>query len=532
MGNLSANEIFNPDERRHPPPTDSDESDRGSEIEKFIRDKYQYKRFMAPEPANPSPFAPPPVPKDPVAGRSGGASLGSQSDMADAIHPRRAPSRAKSTPIVSSTSSSHSHNVLPSFSPPPVSSSTASSRAPVFGSGNLPYRPSTASALEPPPPSQRAITSKPQTYPQPRPTSSDSPPQPYNNQPPLQYVSQTSPVSTNPLWQDMMSLSVSSQTVTPSPTSSNSGSTFPPSSYANGSSLNASPSVRGVFRSNSDDVLGTSSRSYSLPTPSPSVAGMSAFGNGIGGVQSNATNSINPFSRLNRQMTGTGSSGGVYGTQQNALTNPFNTGGSSSFLGNQMTGYQAAAQQQVSSTWSNASNAHMGQPQQQTMSQSPFGFGGMGGMMNTLPSSSVMLPNSQSQSSQSFNIPSSSPFGMGGSSSSGLSFQQAYQLPYAPNSSTPSSTFPSISSANAQSSSPFQQPFNMASQPQQSPSPFNNLNISTQSSFAQSMLPAHLKHPGPPQPTRSNTNPFGELWTGGAQNGGSYGGGSAWNGAR
>jgi hypothetical protein len=257
---------------------------------------------------------------------------------------------------------------------------------------------------------------------------------------------------------------------------------------------------------------------------------MSAFGNGIGGVQTNPSSPINPFSHLSRQMSGTGSGGGVYGSQQNTLNNPFNTGGGSSFIGTQMTGYQAAAQQQAATPWNNTSNAHMGQTQQQSMSPSPFGFGGMGGMMNTLPPPSVMLPNSQSQ--QSYNIASSSPFGMAGSSSSGLSFQQAYQLPYAPNSSTPTSTFPSISSANTQSSSPFQQPFNMSSQQQQSPSPFNNVNASSQSSFAQSMLPAHLKHPGAPQPTRSNTNPFGELWTGSAQNGGSYGGGSAWNGAR
>jgi stromal membrane-associated protein len=530
MGNLNANQIFNPNERRHPPPPDSDENDRGSEMEKFIRNKYQYKQFMAPAPATSPTSAPPPVPKDPVPGRSGGASLGSQSDVEDVIQLRRAPSRAKSTPIVSSKSSSHSQNVLSSFNPPPASSSV-SSRAPVFGSGNLPYRPSTASALEPPPPSQRANSSKSHTYPQPVPIPPDPSPQPYNNQPRLQYASQVSPGPTNPLWQDMMSLSLSPGATSPS-TSSTSGSMFSSPSYANGSSLHPPPSVLGAFRSNSDDVLGAPSRSFSLPSPSPSVAGMSAFGNAMG-MQTNPSSPVNPFSHLGRQMTGTLSGGGSYGNQQSTLTNPFNTGGSTSFLNNQMTGYQGAPSQQTTPPWSSAPTSHIGQAQQQSMSQSPFGFGAMGGMMNTLPSSSVMLANPQSQSQQSFNMTSSSPFGVGGAPSSALSFQQAYQVPYTPGSSAAAPSFSSLPSTNTQAPSPFQHPFNMPSQQRQSPSPFNNLNASTQSSFAQSMLPAYLKNPGPPQPTRSNTNPFGDLWaSSAAQNAGPHAGGSAWSGAR
>jgi stromal membrane-associated protein len=46
MGNLNANAIYNPDERRHPPPTNMEESERDSEMEKYIRGKYEYKRFM------------------------------------------------------------------------------------------------------------------------------------------------------------------------------------------------------------------------------------------------------------------------------------------------------------------------------------------------------------------------------------------------------------------------------------------------------------------------------------------------------
>src|ERR1700735_5280984 len=114
MGNTKANAIYNPDERRHPPPTDFDESNRDSEMEKFIRNKYQYKKFLAPVPPaatssgiataarSASPLVPKPPAKDPVPGRVGGSSLGESSDFDKVI---RAPSRAKSTPIVSSVAS-------------------------------------------------------------------------------------------------------------------------------------------------------------------------------------------------------------------------------------------------------------------------------------------------------------------------------------------------------------------------------------------------------------------------------------------
>jgi stromal membrane-associated protein len=46
MGNTKANSIYNPDESRHPPPTNTSEfNDRDSELEKFIRRKYVEGRF-------------------------------------------------------------------------------------------------------------------------------------------------------------------------------------------------------------------------------------------------------------------------------------------------------------------------------------------------------------------------------------------------------------------------------------------------------------------------------------------------------
>ncbi|KAI0037043.1 putative GTPase activating protein for Arf-domain-containing protein, partial [Vararia minispora EC-137] len=46
IGNIKSNQYFNPDEVRHPPPTNLVDSERDGELEKFIRDKYEFKRFI------------------------------------------------------------------------------------------------------------------------------------------------------------------------------------------------------------------------------------------------------------------------------------------------------------------------------------------------------------------------------------------------------------------------------------------------------------------------------------------------------
>ncbi|KAG1888247.1 hypothetical protein F4604DRAFT_1570482 [Suillus subluteus] len=45
-GNIKSNAFYNPDEARHPPPANMMEAERDSEIEKFIRAKYEFKWFM------------------------------------------------------------------------------------------------------------------------------------------------------------------------------------------------------------------------------------------------------------------------------------------------------------------------------------------------------------------------------------------------------------------------------------------------------------------------------------------------------
>lgn len=47
VGNIKSNEMYNRDEVRHPPPANMIDVARDSEIEKFIRDKYEFKRFVS-----------------------------------------------------------------------------------------------------------------------------------------------------------------------------------------------------------------------------------------------------------------------------------------------------------------------------------------------------------------------------------------------------------------------------------------------------------------------------------------------------
>ncbi|KAH8101762.1 hypothetical protein BXZ70DRAFT_74502 [Cristinia sonorae] len=46
IGNLNSNFVFNPNERRHPPPINAIDQERDSELEKFIRSKYEFKSFV------------------------------------------------------------------------------------------------------------------------------------------------------------------------------------------------------------------------------------------------------------------------------------------------------------------------------------------------------------------------------------------------------------------------------------------------------------------------------------------------------
>ncbi|MBW0495483.1 hypothetical protein O181_035198 [Austropuccinia psidii MF-1] len=46
LGNLKVNRYYNPNEAKNPPPTDLEESERDSQLEKYIRMKYESRRFL------------------------------------------------------------------------------------------------------------------------------------------------------------------------------------------------------------------------------------------------------------------------------------------------------------------------------------------------------------------------------------------------------------------------------------------------------------------------------------------------------
>ncbi|CAA7266243.1 unnamed protein product [Cyclocybe aegerita] len=46
MGNIKSNSIYNPNELKHPPPPNLEDTERDSEIEQYIRAKYEYRKFI------------------------------------------------------------------------------------------------------------------------------------------------------------------------------------------------------------------------------------------------------------------------------------------------------------------------------------------------------------------------------------------------------------------------------------------------------------------------------------------------------
>lgn len=544
MGNAKANAFYNPDERRHPPPTDLDESDRDSEMEKFIRNKYQYKKFVAPAapagtPSNvaatvrsPSPplLIPRPPGKDPVPGRVGGTSLGESSDFDKVI---RAPSRAKSTPIVSSAAPSSPSvgrtNVLSPASPAIPSSSGP--RTTVF-EPTLPYRPSTAAALEGAYASGQSASpwASSSNY---RNNTSSAPPvppisspvRPYSatptstiQQPRLQYLPQTSITSTpspNPLWDDVLVLSGS-----PSASGATAASQLGSSAFKLGiPSSGTLPILSSAIGTGS---FGITPRSFSMPTTqtslSPVVTGAST------GSNASSIGAPNPFMGLNANSSalslGTGS-GGV--GSMTTMTN-LSIGGSGIGLGSSLgvnNPYNSVAAMKtgitpvLSSAATRNGNINLslsdawpqnGQQQQFLGTQNQFVSSPTQEQQLSQAFSTMGLGNSNSSFGGNPAIDGTrfgqgaSPFGqqmqshqptamssMSSTASSSLSFQQTYGLnnPY------------SNSSASL-----FQPPLQATPQLSQNSAP-------SQSSFAQSMLPAHLKNHGQQQVQAPNLNPFG-----------------------
>ena len=546
MGNTKANATYNPDERRHPPPTDFDESDRDSEMEKFIRNKYQYKKFLAPaatlssvtvtarSSSPPVPIPRPPA-KDPVPGRVGGSSLGERSDFDKVI---RAPSRAKSTPIASSAiPGSPSVGRINVLSPPsPAIPFTSGPRVPVF-EPTLPYRPSTAAALEGPYAAGQSASPW-VSSPNYRNNTSSAPPvppislpaRPYSSsssssavqQPPLQYLPQSTITSTssNPLWDDMLVLSGA-----------------PPASGYNSttavSQLGSSAFKPGITASGTLPTLGSAvgnmgfgvtPRSFSMPTTqaslSPVVTGASTYSTGS---NASSTGAPNPLMGLNANSSALSLGAGSSGVGGAATMSSMGMGGSSIGVGgvpsannpySSISAMKTGITPALSATAAGNGNMSLsvsdawsqpGQQQQFVGLQSRFvtsptqeqqlsnAFGGMS-LGNSSSSLNLAIGRTQfGEGTPSFgqqvqSTQSTGASSMASTASASLSFQQTYGLNNPYGVSSPAALF--------------------QSQSQTAPQPLQN-SAPSQSSFARSMLPAHLKNQAHQQAPTPDLNPFG-----------------------
>ncbi|KAI0058315.1 hypothetical protein BV25DRAFT_1282159 [Artomyces pyxidatus] len=128
-GNIKSNQHYNANEVRNPPPTNMVDSERDGELEKFIRDKYEYKRFVS---------------KSAIVAQHLGPSRSAASVRSSTSPTTAAPVRSQTTPLTN-----------PSYTSSSSSPSVAGGRAPVGPSAALrapPARTASQPVAQPPPP--------------------------------------------------------------------------------------------------------------------------------------------------------------------------------------------------------------------------------------------------------------------------------------------------------------------------------------------------------------------------------------------
>ncbi|KAF9781327.1 ArfGap-domain-containing protein [Thelephora terrestris] len=115
MGNIKSNAIYNPDEIRNPPPTNMIEQERDSDLEKYIRAKYEFKKFFD---------------KRGVVAAKLGPSR-SRDSFARGLSPARSSTIKSSTPPPKSTIQSSSSQLGVDLPPRPASAVVQPTQAPV-----------------------------------------------------------------------------------------------------------------------------------------------------------------------------------------------------------------------------------------------------------------------------------------------------------------------------------------------------------------------------------------------------------------
>ncbi|KAI6128156.1 hypothetical protein EDD16DRAFT_1744912, partial [Pisolithus croceorrhizus] len=160
-GNIKSNQLYNPDEVRHPPPANLIGTERDSELEKFIRAKYEYKRFMGRKPpsagqgsavvppprtASASPFTQPPRGRSAPSSRVAAPVERKTSPTPPPLPektPENMPSRIFSSAASSSLSPSLPSATFPQYSTPPARA--VSQPLPSSANGALATKPTVAS---------------------------------------------------------------------------------------------------------------------------------------------------------------------------------------------------------------------------------------------------------------------------------------------------------------------------------------------------------------------------------------------------
>ncbi|KAH9847007.1 hypothetical protein C2E23DRAFT_850293 [Lenzites betulinus] len=162
-GNAKSNAHFNPDEVRHPPPTNMIDSERDSDLEKYIRAKYEYKSFVS---------------RSSQVAALLGPSRSSSSRLSPAPVPPRSHTVPAPTPPVSAAPSSTAASIPPPSAPAVIPRSEVAGTHSQFRAVSQPVAPSLLSS------GQQYNTSQAQ------PLQSSQPPS----------------ATTNPLWNDLAQL--------------------------------------------------------------------------------------------------------------------------------------------------------------------------------------------------------------------------------------------------------------------------------------------------------------------------------------
>lgn len=302
-GNVKSNAHYNPDETRHPPPTNMIDSERDSDLEKYIRSKYEFKSFIS---------------------RSAqvAAIMGPSRSASSKLLSTTPPARAQTAPVQNPPPVESTPNVPPPV-PPKVPSSTtpspASAVSPSVSGSQSQFRsasqPVPSSTLYTQPQQPFAAQAQPQLAPtnntwnslvslQSPSTNTSSLPLQYTSSLPSASTSQPIQISANPAGTHL------SPTMNPYSSLSASPSSPFPSSLATNQTTGSSPG--GVGRSMSLNtglnLSGTSVGTNSSISHSPFATAPTGLGFApMGMPQTNTMPSSNPFAAQSHP-TGTGGS--------------------------------------------------------------------------------------------------------------------------------------------------------------------------------------------------------------------------------